>query len=156
MFKALRYLIFILISFFIFSCQNQHAESGKLPGDLVNNPKSAKGADERAAVPVISFAKTEHDFGRVIQGEKITYNFQFTNSGDADLIVTRVSASCGCTIPAFTRDPIKPGENGVIRITFDSENRMGFQNKIITVVSNSLPANQNLRIKAQVISPEKL
>lgn len=148
------FLIIFLLA--IFSCQNQHAESGKLPSDLVNNPKSATGTDNEKPAPVISFEKTEHDFGRVIQGEKITYNFKFKNTGTGDLIITRVSASCGCTAPAFTRDPVKPGDNGVVRVTFDSENRMGFQNKIVTVVSNSQPANQNLRIKAQVIVPENI
>jgi len=150
-----QFLILTLVVMF-FGCQNQQTDSGKLPSDLVNNPKSATGTEAKKGAPVITFEKTEHDFGRVIQGEKITYNFKFTNTGGGDLIITRVSASCGCTAPAFTREPVKPGETGVVRITFDSENRLGFQNKNVTVVSNAQPANFDLRIKAQVISPEKI
>ncbi len=156
MYLTIKLFIATVILFTIFSCGNQQADNDKLPGDLVNNPKSATGADAKSTAPAITFEKMEHDFGRVIQGEKITYSFKFTNTGTSDLIITRVSASCGCTAPAFTRDPVKPGEKGVVRVTFDSENRMGFQNKIVTLVSNAMPANQNLRIKAQVISPEKI
>jgi hypothetical protein len=151
-----RNLFLIIIPLALFSCHNRQEDSGKLPSDLVNNPKSATETTTEKPVPAITFQKTEHDFGRVIQGEKITYNFKFKNTGTGDLIITRVSASCGCTAPAFTRDPVKPGDDGIIRVTFDSENRMGFQNKIVTVVSNSQPANQNLRIKAQVIVPENI
>jgi hypothetical protein len=153
---TIRFFIFTILLLKFFSCDNQQTDNDKLPSDLVNNPKSATEITTEKPVPAITFQKTEHDFGRVIQGEKITYNFKFKNTGTGDLIITRVSASCGCTAPAFTRDPVKPGDDGIVRVTFDSENRMGFQNKIVTVVSNSQPANQNLRIKAQVIVPENI
>lgn len=147
-------LILIFIAAITLSCNNNNKDNGNLPSDIVNNPKSA-GEENRKGVPAISFENDVHDFGRVIEGEKITYAFKFTNSGDGNLVITNVSSSCGCTVPEFTKDPVKPGEQGNIKVTFDSKNRRGFQNKTVTVVSNTQPNTNVLRIKAQVIEPEK-
>jgi hypothetical protein len=148
----------LIISFLILSimgCNSNQEKSNSLPTNIVNNPKTADGTVKTNGIPRISFTKTEHDFGRVIEGEKITYAFKFTNSGEGNLLITNVSSSCGCTVPEYTKDPIKPGDNGNIKVTFDSKNRMGFQNKTITVVTNTQPNTTVLRIKAQIIEPEK-
>ena len=147
-------LILTIIAVITLSCNNNNDHDGSLPSDIVNNPKSA-GEEDRKGVPSISFENNVHDFGRVIEGEKITYAFKFTNPGDGNLVITNVSSSCGCTVPEFTKDPVKPGEKGNIKVTFDSKNRRGFQNKTVTVVSNTQPNTTVLRIKAQVIEPEK-
>ena len=105
-------------------------------------------------MPVISFSKTEHDFGQLIQGEKVSCVFKFTNTGNADLVLVKVSASCGCTASNYSHDPIKPGEESKIEVTFDSGNQKGIQNKTITVLTNTKPQSTVLRIKAQVSNPE--
>jgi hypothetical protein len=106
-------------------------------------------------LPVISFDTDEHDFGRIIQGEVVTYAFKFQNTGKSDLLIASVGTSCGCTVSKYSREPVRPGEQGTVQVTFDSEGRKGVQNKTITVLSNAQPNRYLLYIKAKVVNPEK-
>lgn len=135
---------------FFTSC-SEHGNQ-KLPGDVVSNPKTASGAEVNN-LPVIEFVKDLHDFGKVIEGEKVSFGFRFKNTGKTDLVIAQVNSSCGCTVPGFPKTPIKPGEENVISVMFDSAGRKGVQNKTITVVTNCQPSNTVLRIKAMVIVP---
>jgi len=126
-----------------------------LSTDLVKNPKTVSGSEDMSQLPVIEFDKLTHDFGKVTQGEKVTFNFRFKNTGKSDLLITSVNTSCGCTASEFPREPIKPGEQKSLRVTFDSEGRKGIQNKTITVVSNCQPDITVLRIKAMVVTMNK-
>jgi hypothetical protein len=148
-------LFFILITVLVYGCGAGNQDKNNLPADLVKTPTSASGADQGRAMPRIAFEEEVHDFGRVIEGEKITYAFKFTNDGKAELLITDVKSSCGCTVAEFTKEALKPGERGLVKITFDSSNRKGFQNKSITVISNTIPSTTVLKIKAQVIVPEQ-
>ncbi|HPG34247.1 MAG: DUF1573 domain-containing protein [Lentimicrobiaceae bacterium] len=138
------------------SCNQSSSDKGLIPSDVVKNPNTADGNGDASEMPVMSFEKDFHDFGRVIQGEKVSFGFKFTNTGKSDLIISRVSSSCGCTVPDFPKTPIKPGESHKIDVKFDSEGRRGYQNKTITIVSNTQPNTQVIRIKAEVILPEEL
>ncbi|MFP4470761.1 MAG: DUF1573 domain-containing protein [Bacteroidales bacterium] len=148
-------LITALLAIIGYSCGNSSDTKEHLPTDIVKNPRSASGEKASQAMPVIEFEHDVHDFGKVIQGEKVSYFFKFKNSGESNLILSNVSTSCGCTVPEFTRDPVAPGEEGSIKVTFDSDNRKGFQNKTVTVVSNTHPNTRVLRIKAQIVVPEQ-
>ena len=132
------------------SCGNN---SGNLSTDIVNNPKSADKEGKSHAE--ITFDKTEHDFGRLLQGEIVSYSFKFTNTGNAPLVISAVNKSCGCTASEFTKEPIAPGKGGQIKITYDSNGHNGIQSKTITVVTNTNPAANALRIKAEVVKPDK-
>ena len=124
-----------------------------LSGDLVTNPKSAEKPSDKMAV--IHFDKTEFDFGKILQGEVVTYTFHFTNTGSAPLILTSVDKSCGCTASDFPREPIQPGGTGDIKITYDSKGHHGFQSKALVVNSNTIPSQTTLRIKAEVSTPDQ-
>lgn len=137
------------------SCKQNTDNNNLLPSDIVKNPNSAQGM-VNTDMPVIEFERDIYDFGRIIQGEKVSYNFKFINNGKSDLIITKVTSSCGCTVGDFTRKPIKPGESEKIEVKFDSENRRGIQNKTVTVLSNAQPSTSTLRIKAQVVLPEEM
>jgi len=154
----MRHFFVVIPTFFLttilLSCNSGSSADGRLPSNIVNNPNTASGDDSNKKFAIISFDADEHDFGRVIRGEKVTYAFKFENTGTADLIVSDVSTSCGCTTPGFTSEPVKPGETGLIKVTFDSSNRRGFQNKTVTVVSNTQPNGKVLKIKAMVVVPE--
>jgi hypothetical protein len=126
--------------------------SGRIPTDVVTNPKSATG-DADNSLPVIAFEKDYHDFGRLVNGEKVTIGFKFRNNGKSDLVISQVKTGCGCTVPKFPREPIKPGEGGLIQVSFDSTGRNGIQNQTVTVVSNCQPNQTILRIKAMIITP---
>lgn len=133
-----------------------NSSDGKLPADVVHNPISASGDSNLGDLPVFDFRETLHDFGTVIEGEKVMYSFVFKNTGGSNLIISSVSASCGCTATKFTKEPIPPGKEGIITVTFDSTKRRGFQNKAVTVSANTQPNKTVLRIKAKVISPSDL
>lgn len=146
-------LIMLFSAGLMVSCNNS---DGNLPGDVVHNPISASGDNDLGDLPVFEFRETLHDFGTVIEGEKVMYSFVFKNTGGADLIISSVAASCGCTATKFTKEPIPPGKEGIITVTFDSTKRRGFQNKAVTVSANTQPNKTVLRIKAKVISPSDL
>lgn len=141
-------IIFILIAGIAFSCGTNSEEYSTT---LVNNPLTADGKIDSASMPKFHFYETEHDFGRIIAGEKVSYSFKFKNTGKSDLLITNVSASCGCTIPEFSKKPIKPGDEGIISVTFDSKGRSGLQKKTVTVLANTLPNTLFLYIHAQII-----
>jgi|DewCreStandDraft_4_1066084.scaffolds.fasta_scaffold329018_1 hypothetical protein len=140
------------VAFFTFSCNNDKSE--KLSTELVNNPNSAS-ASSKGDLPVFKFEKDEHDFGKIIEGEKVTYSFKFKNVGKSDLVIASASASCGCTVPDFPKNPVKPNEEATITVSFNSAGRSGFQHKTVTLVANTQPSNYTLSIKAMITSPEK-
>lgn len=140
------------LSLLLFSCQN--SKDKKLSPDLINISKSAENPSGKA--PVIAFDKTEYDFGKILQGEVVSYTFHFTNTGNVPLIITGIDKSCGCTASDYPRDPIAPGQGGGIKITYDSKGHFGFQTKTVTVNSNAMPAQTVLRIKAEVRTPNQL
>jgi hypothetical protein len=151
LFKTLFLLLcYFSLCFFFVSCSNSNNTAST---ELVRNPKSADGITT-TNMPAITFNETEHDFGQLIQGEKVSCVFKFTNTGKADLILVKVSTSCGCTATEYSHDPIKPGDEGKIEITFDSDHKKGIQNKTITVLTNTKPQSTILHIKAQVSTPE--
>lgn len=139
----------IFILFVLQACENDRSS---LPTSIINNPKSANGSTSKA-ISTISFIHDEHDFGRLIQGERVSFVFKFKNIGTADLLISKVSASCGCTASKYTTEPVKPGGEGRIEVSFDSNGQKGIQNKTITVLTNGQPQSVVLRVKAQVIAP---
>ena len=124
-------------------------DDSKISTGLINNPASAEGASN-VKEPKIEFAVLEHDFGKMIQGEQVSYTFKFKNTGNAPLIISAVEKTCGCTDTKFPKEPIKPGEEGGISITYDSKGHKGFQNKRIIVKANTNPSETILKFKAQV------
>ena len=144
-------LLLTLAIMVVFSCNHREKEGQEetFPSKLVTNPGTAKG-DKAAAMAEISFKKTSHDFGIVKEGTKVFWNFRFTNKGDKDLILNRVKADCGCTVPEYPKTPIAPGEEGKIKVTFDTKGRSGMQVKKVSVLSNSSRPTTVLSIKAVV------
>ncbi len=147
---TIKYLLGGLLFLVAFSAC--HNKQGNIPADVVTNPNTASGK-ARNNLPVIEFDKEIHDFGKLIRGEKVSYGFKFRNTGKSDLVISQVKTSCGCTVSRFPKEPVKPGEERVITVTFDSSGRKGIQNKSITVLSNCQPSTKVLRIKAKVIAP---
>jgi hypothetical protein len=150
----MKHLFFTIIIglFLVTACGNQN-EEGKISTDLVTNPKSASQPSDKQ--PVITFEKTEHDFGTILQGERVAYTFHFTNTGNVPLLISSVNSSCGCTVGDFSRDPIAPGKSGTIKATYDSKGHHGFQSRTLTVVTNTNPNKTVLRLKANVKTPDQ-
>lgn len=98
----------------------------------------------------IEFTKTSHDFGTVTEGTQATVEFTFKNTGDAPLVLTSVTASCGCTTPKWTREPIPPGGTGSVTAIYNSRGRPGKFTKTITVKHNGEGGTQYLTIRGNV------
>ena len=88
--------------------------------------------------PRISFTTDHHDFGNVLQGKTVEYTFRFENKGTEDLLIKEVTTSCGCTAALVSSNTVKPGGNGEITVSYDSQGRAGAVSRTITVVSNDL------------------
>lgn len=149
-------IMLVFVVFIFFSCNNgtpkttdgttktmDVAEAGKS-----NREENVKATDENA--PLINMKEDTYEFGTVKEGEKVEHKFVFSNGGKTPLIISNVSASCGCTTPEYPKNPIKPGDSGTIRVVFDSQNQVGVQHKIITVLSNAQPSRTILHLRGEV------
>jgi hypothetical protein len=103
--------------------------------------------------PVMKFEKDVHDFGKISQGERVSYSFKFENTGSEDLIISDAHGSCGCTVPKFPKKPVAPGEEEVIDVEFASEGKSGKQEKTVTLTTNCTPNTKIITIKADVLVP---
>ena len=158
--------ILLILSIFLFSCDdfakkvkenNSNSNSNDtvnslLSSSLVMNSETGEKVSSQSPMPEFNFEKDLHDFGQLIDGEKVSYSFKFTNSGDAPLIISNAKGSCGCTVPNWSKNPIAPGESGSIDVTFNSSGRSGKQNKAITLTANTNPNRKVINITSEVIS----
>jgi hypothetical protein len=142
-------ILLVVLSVCILSCKEQRTD---ISTNDVMNTKSANGTTN-ADIPEIKFEEETHDFGRITQGEKVTYNFKFKNTGGANLIISSASGSCGCTIPDYPKKPILPGEEANINVVFASEGKSGIVEKSVTIVTNCEPSTRIIYIKANIIVP---
>lgn len=113
-------------------------------------PEATPEQKPEGPLPVINFEKTDHDFGTVAEGQKVSYTYKVTNSGEAPLIIQNAQPSCGCTVPTWTKAPIPVGGTGFVTAEFDSNGKPGIANKTITVTANTWPKVTTLRFKAMV------
>ncbi len=117
---------------------------------------SAGFAASGQAQPKIEFDKMEHNFGTFSESNGIqTTTFEFTNKGGSPLIINQVNASCGCTTPEWTREPVAPGNKGVVKVSYNPANRPGAFSKTVTVRSNAENPMVVLTISGTVQEREK-
>ena len=109
-------------------------------------------AQEKSAK--IEFKTDVIDYGTIDKGADGLRVFEFTNTGDAPLIITKVKSSCGCTVPSWPEEPIMPGQNGKIEVKYDTKRVMPIR-KTITVTSNANTPTVALKIKGLVVDPNK-
>tara|TARA_Y100000816_G_C25976977_1_gene510019 strand:+ start:292 stop:759 length:468 start_codon:yes stop_codon:yes gene_type:complete len=102
------------------------------------------------AFPKFSFDQEEHNFGQIKDGDIVSHTFRFTNTGQAPLIISKATAACGCTVPQWPKQPIPVGGTGEIQVQFDSSNKPGMQNKVVTITANTESKVKKLLIRAQV------
>ncbi len=91
-------------------------------------------ADLQTDDGMVKWYKTTHDFGTILQNKPVNAEFRFTNISQHPIVITRVIASCGCTIPKYDESPILPGHEGVIRTSFDAESQGVFHKKITVLM----------------------
>ena len=96
-----------------------------------------------------------YNFGKITEGEKVTFNYRFKNVGSKPLVITTTSASCGCTVPEKPEKPILAGETSFIKVVFNSKGKVGQNEKNITVMANTNPSFPQLKLIGEVIEAKK-
>jgi len=150
--KHINFYIFFIFAFILFSC-GRH-DNKQLNSDVVNNPATASGTKKENSA-AFKFESELHDFGKVAQGEKVSFAFKFKNVGKSDLLIADAYGSCGCTIPTFSNKPIAPGADGIIEVLFNTEGKSGNQEKTVTIIANTVPNEKQIKIRAFVQVPEE-
>ncbi len=121
--------------------------------EVVEVPKEAvKAITEKKAdpnAPVFEFAQKIVDYGAIEKGSEGVYDFKFKNIGKSPLIIANVTGSCGCTVPSAPKQPIMPGQSGIIKVKYDT-NRLGPISKTITITSNASEPKKVIRVKGLV------
>ncbi|MFT4736226.1 MAG: hypothetical protein ACI8QD_000104 [Cyclobacteriaceae bacterium] len=130
-------------------------KSGARTAPQLSNPTPQAQIEPETApagpVPAIAFVESSFDFGPINEGDVVDHVFAFTNTGDSPLIISSATASCGCTVPQWPREPIAVGATGEIKVQFNSRNKPGIQNKTVTVTANTYPKINRVTIKANVL-----
>jgi hypothetical protein len=98
------------------------------------------------------FEKESHDFGKIPVNKPVTVDFKFTNVGDEPLIITKVETTCGCTVPEYTKTPVKKGEAGSIKVTYNPTGAALPFSKSITITSNAKTTTKVLYIKGETVA----
>lgn len=98
------------------------------------------------------FETETHDFGKVTLNKPVTFTFNFTNEGDAPLIISKVETTCGCTVPEYTQTPVKKGEKGFVKVTLTPAGSPLPFNKAITLTSNARTTTKVLYIKGESVN----
>ena len=155
--KTVKIILYLLITT-NFACNDLTKKvetKERIPSTVVNNPITAQEVRQEGALPELSFETLRYNFGDITQGETVSHQFVFTNTGEGDLIISNAKGSCGCTVPKWPKKPIAPGEKAEIKVTFNSSGREGKQKKTVTLVTNAIPNTKVLTISGEVIVPEK-
>lgn len=113
---------------------------------------SANGTRNDAS---IKFSNEKHDFGKIAYKKEVAFSYEFSNPGETMLIINEVKTSCGCTVPEWSKSPIRPGEKGLIKIKYDAS-YPGVFHKSIEVFYNGTGSPDSLEIKGEVEYPEEI
>lgn len=153
---------FILGTMVLLSCQSDSKEREAARQSLegsngMETVVTEGGEDQIFSGPKtsIEFAEMEFDYGTVNSGDEVTKEFAFKNTGKEPLILRDVKASCGCTTPEWPKEPLSPGESGIIKAVFNTAGKSGNQVKTITVQANTTPSETVLTLKGDVLLEEK-
>lgn len=126
---------------------------GVAEAQTMGEPVDSVVVEEKPVVvgPQITFRELKKDFGQIRQGEIIEHTFTFENTGNLPLIIAEVKTTCGCTATEWPRNPIAPGETASIRARFDSADKSGAQQKVISVISNSVSGKTYLSLITNIL-----
>ncbi len=156
--KNIAFLFSIFVFFFAASCSEQTEKTSKnteVEEDPINilNPYTENGVDSNIVEKMghLSFADTVHDFGNLKEGEIVEWEVEYTNTGKGEAIIQYASSTCGCTVPEYSREPIPSGKTEKLKIKFDSTEKHGHVEKVVTIETNAFPSIYKLKITANVI-----
>jgi hypothetical protein len=142
---SMKNIITLLVLTTLFTaCNNGSKEVNKLDTTVLEMDNTD------AKEPKMTFSQSKWDFGTITEGERVEHTFKFVNDGKSDLLIGSATASCGCTIPSPPKEPIAPGEEGEIKVEFNSTGKSDMVTKDITILANTNPVKTILQIKVFV------
>ena len=162
-YKVKRQILFSIAIISLFSCnpQNQGSkdnglEEVKLDGktsnaDIVRMPISADKDLDTLNIAKIVFEEPIYNFGSVTEGSIVKHTFKFKNTGNKPLLISDIMTTCGCTVPTWNKSPIQPGGTDVVNVSFNTEGKNFEQNKKITVLTNTFPAQNDVVLRGSVM-----
>lgn len=143
---------------FLAGCQGENG-TGKaveeIPADgkissIIRSPITADGPLDTVNVAKMSFENTVYDFGEVMEGEMVNYIFKFKNTGNVPLVINNANSTCGCTVPVWPKEPVQPGQEGEIKVEFNTKAKSDFQEKPVVISANTYPSNTTVYLKGYV------
>lgn len=144
-------LLIALVGILTISCKDDPAS--KVNKDNLELAKK-RDNDLKYNSPVMKFEVTEHDFGTLNEGDVVETVFKFKNTGKSELIISKAKSTCGCTVPQWPKKPVMPGEEGEIKVKFNTRGKPDKQQKQITLTTNTAKGKEILMIKA-FVNPKK-
>jgi hypothetical protein len=171
------FVVLALTTIFAFtSCKEKSADSANGAPTADTTAMATPVADPSAAVPSadpaaaatpvptgpltsLQFDQDTYDWGKVMDGDKVTHIFKFKNTGKEPLIISNAKGSCGCTVPEWPKDAIAPGKSGEIKVIFDSKGKGAVggkeDTKRVTITANTDPVDTYLTIKGKIDKKEE-
>jgi len=140
-------IIIIALSIGIFTaCENKQRTDNQT---LADSLKALQPTEDK--FPVMQIDTPSVDLGTIYQGDTIMHTYRFKNTGNMPLVLSTVNASCGCTTPSYSSDPVQPGESGFIKVKFNSKGKEGKLNKTVKAYANTKPAENIFAFKIEVL-----
>lgn len=137
-------IVLALFASLLFACNSAPKEAKELDTTALETDNS------NVKEPKMTFKKMSWDFGTITEGERVEHTFKFVNDGESDLVISSATASCGCTIPEWPKEPIAPGEEGEIKVEFNSTGKSDLVTKDVTILANTNPVKTVLQIKVLI------
>ena len=158
--ERLLYLILAIAGLCITACKQEAKVDGELEekifepkgglSDLVYNPMRPDGTLDSTFLPILTLKENVFDFGTIFEGDIVTTEFHFTNTGTAPLLILNATSTCGCTVPEWPKTPIQPDSFASITVKFNSLHKAGDQTKEVTIFANTFPNEHKVTIKGKV------
>ena len=146
--------IFLLFSLILLFTIGVKAQGVTAPAATTTTTAAPAEPKKAASLAEIKFEKEDHDFGTVANGGNGVTEFKFTNTGKEPLVITNARGSCGCTVPDWPKEPIKPGASSAIKVSYDTK-RVGPFTKTVTVTHNTNSETTILTIHGTIEAPVK-
>jgi hypothetical protein len=152
-------IILLTFSAIFLACKGKTGESvqetqGELGenASIVRNPIGANTPLDTNLLARITYEQYLFVFGEVKEGEVVTHEFKFTNTGKVPLVINNCRSSCGCTIPEWPKEAIPPGGTGVISARFNTEGKDGDQTKAVMVAANTYPRESKVYLRGKILA----
>jgi hypothetical protein len=147
------FIVCLIASSVFIACGNSNATT-KINKDNLEKAKN-RDVEIKKGAALISVDNSVYDFGTVNEGDIIETTFKVTNSGKTDLIITDAQVTCGCTVPVWPKEAIKPGQTEDVKVKFNTNGKSNRQQKNITLITNTESGREILTLKGMVTPKAK-